>query len=250
MLKLTTVKYGFFPYGASNGMRSFVISFIDEALSEGSDAPDVESFAKETLEKIFAEATALGQSAEMELALIAQVHLVFDGDALAKKDNIPYSNKLLEVLSKVSLDRQKNNVAVHKLRPPYLLWHGRPLQFTMPFNWYENFQTLLVELPIDKGLKPETMLTYFKVNPLIECANHSISCFIFHISCAEDVDRMNEFYLSEGHPAVDSQRIFAVPTSLDPTVVQIAIDAAKKYKLRFCLDASLIGNSDVVSPAV
>lgn len=238
MVKLKSVEYGYSPFGPSSGTRTFYISFIDEELSEGAEAPTPDDWAVSTLKEIESLIENIGRNREWEEALLSQVHTIFNGEALARKQNIPYSNKLLEVISTTSLNRQKNNVKIHKLRPPYFIFHGKAMNFTQPFDFYENFQLLLVECPIEEGISDETLNKYFKVNAVIEMSNHSFSSFIFRIANAADVERMEKFYLEEGWPAVDVQRIHVVPANSTEESILATIAAAEKHKLRLWVDAA------------
>jgi hypothetical protein len=238
MVKLKSVEYGYAPFGPSSGTRTFYISFIDEELPEGTEVPTPEDWAVSTLKGIEEMIQEIGKNREWEEALLSQVHIIFNGEALARRANIPYSNKLLETISVASLNRQKGNVAVHKLRPPYFIFHGKAINFTQPLDFYENFQLLLVELPVDAGISDETLTKYFKVNSVIEMSNHSFSSFLFRIANGEDVKRMEKFYLEEGWPSVDVQRIHVVPANETEESITATIAAAEKHKLRLWVDAA------------
>lgn len=244
MIKITSINTGLFPFGPGRGNRAVMIRFENDTSPD--PAPDTkpsdEDYAKTLLEGVesFMQGSSNEENAKLwEDALIARAHIVFSGESMAHRDNIPVMNHFFAHLSRKSLDRQKNSVAVHKLRPPFMIFHGKPIHFTQPNDFYENFQVCVLECGVDAGLTPETQLSYFRNVAMVETAGHAFSTFIFRISEKEDLDRFKTFYRDEeGVLDVSPERVYFVPAHPTEASVAATLEGSIKFKTRFDLNMS------------
>lgn len=191
-MKVKSIALAIQPYGASAGVRACNVDLSNDA--EAQKPTDVIRSIKE----------ALGDDLYEDM-LTGKLHLVFrssDGDPAEHREDIV--TFLSEGLSDASLNFQVKELKLepNQLRPPFLELHTAGTVFTGQDMFYENFNYVVCD--ITKLEQPEQPFA------LVEISKHAFSTFVFHVSDADDWDRIVKWFIEPKYILEQRARIFLV----------------------------------------
>ncbi|MCA1806915.1 MAG: hypothetical protein LC687_03500, partial [Actinobacteria bacterium] len=191
-MKVKQITLAIQPYGASAGVRACNIDLSNDA-------------EMQSPEQVTAAIKGVLGDDLYEDALIGKLHLVFrssDGDPAEHREDIIAF--LSGGLSDASLNFQVKELKLepHQLRPPFLELHTAGTVFTSQDMFYENFNYVVCDI---KSLDPPT-----QPFALVEVSKHAFSTFVFHVSKADDWDRIVENFIEPKYIVDQRARIFLV----------------------------------------
>lgn len=189
MIKVSKVYGGYPMTGPAQGAKSVFIEFesCEGQLPEGTAQSTPEQvYAKTMLDDLI---TKVDKANLVEVwskeCLMGTTHIVSVGEEIAAPENIGIMNEFYYLVGKLAVTMQKD-VGLQKMRPPYLVYMGKPKYYTGRHTFFENFQVLSIEYPVD--VTEENIME--KVPPLaaVEVNNHLFSQAFFKISEASQFD--------------------------------------------------------------
>ena len=237
MIKISKVYGGYPSYGPSQGAKSVFIEFepCEGKLPEGTaQSTPEQTYAKEMLDDLI---NKIDKANLVDVwskeCLMGTTHIVSVGSEIAAPDNIGIMNEFYYLVGHLAVAMQKD-VGLQKMRPPYLVWAGTPKYYTGRKTFFENFQILAVEYPID-GITKDNITE--KVPPLaaVEANNHLFSQAYFKIKDIKDfevIDLYTENQMLELPPI----RIFVYDSSESVEKTTAIATEAFKRNLRYFRD--------------
>jgi|GEM_PF-6671636 len=228
MFKIKDIKFGEVPYGPLCGVGGFLFTFENE--KEKVNETDLFTSIEETIKN-------KGLEKEWINTLVPKFYMIFndvDGLISNSPENRMIFSKLMDIISVKSLNMQKT-VALSKMRPPFLVYHGRALAYTMKETWYENFQVLCIELDT-KMTGDSDIYKSYNTLALIEQQNHNFSTFMFKINELADLVKIDKFYLDKKVLSLENTRIFLIPENDEVKKSNVFFDYIKKTGYRVNLN--------------
>lgn len=257
-LIVENVHYGLVPYGPGTGNRAIGITFKEADGDYTYEAEKDENGNPVTSDPVLIAAAGLlkdildeVKKQELELPwsnyLLGREYLYFIGTETAKTDHRTVIAALLEGLSKMGLEVQKKAFesiapedklgAVKKqLHAPMPVWVGEPSYYTGRDTFYENFNLVLLKLPLSEDAK-------FNQMTMVEVANHAFSTYILEMDKANFETQkkvLQEKYKSLDALALPPQRIFIVDKDGDNDIAQFALDEGYRINRKMNYDTKFI----------
>lgn len=230
-MKIESVSYELIPYGTATGDRALIVKVSPE--KNGENYEDEAKAMLADLKAICAQDKVLND--QLELALIAKTQFYFAGDALLDPENAKTTSTFFSLISVESLNRQKNSVHVTQLHAPFLGFIGNPLYYTGEEQFYENFNYLVITCGLD-GITEKNTADYYRDFAMIEISRHKFASFAFKIRGQEDIDLFEKFYRARNVVNIDPRRIYFIPASTEPELVDLVASFCLKTGYRFGLD--------------
>lgn len=260
-LVVDKVTYGLVPYGPGTGTRSLGIYFketegdfdykaeLDDKgnpLTEDTNAINAAGILGDILNKIKAD------KLEQPWAsfLLGREYVYFIGEDSAAPAYRKIIGTMLEVVAKMALDIQKKQfegiedekklAAVKKqLHAPMPVFVGEPKYYTGLDTFYENFNLVLLQLPLTSDAK-------FNQMAMVEVANHAFSVFVLKMNkdkFEEQKKVLKESYEDIGALSLPPTRVFIVDETGDDSIAEFALNRgyrinhkmnySDKYQLNF-----------------
>jgi len=246
-LVIKDVHYGLVPYGPGTGNRSIGITF-DEAEGEYTYEPQKDDEGKViTDDPIYVAAAGIlgdiiAKIKEKDLSLswanylLGREYVYFIGTCTAAPGHREVMAALLEGLSRMALQAQKASFEdidpEHKLaevkkqlHAPMPVWVGEPKYYTGRDTFYENFNLVLLKLPLNES-------PAFNQMTMVEVANHAFSVYILDVddkNFDSQIKVLEDAYCSIDALALPPQRIYIIDSDGSTRIAQYALD--KGYRL-------------------
>lgn len=222
MLILDNVYLGHAPYGASAGSKAISLYFIDngEQYPENLDKKEYAAKLIDTIDEFVKEKSI---DTEWANSLISKIQMHFYGDCLSSSENVEISTMMFESLHRISLELQKS-VAVKALRPPFMVYHCTPKNYTGKTMFYENFNVIQCTLDLQD---PDFMNN---ISPLacVEINNHNFSVYILHIKSMDDFKKWEEFDKNK-LAEISHDRVFVYDHTSNDDVWNYALENGFRY---------------------
>lgn len=253
-LVVDKVNYGLVPYGPGTGTRALGIYFSTKDGEFTYEAEKDEKGNPITSDKIIINAAGILQDILNEIKnkkyevpwanfLLGREYVYFIGTELASPDYRKIIANLFEGLSHMALEVQKKSfeniedekklAAVKKqLHAPMPVFVGEPKYYTGRDQFYENFNIILLQLPLGEGDK-------FNQMAMVEVANHAFSTFVIKMD-KENFEKekkvLKEKYEDIGALSLPTSRIFIVDKDGSDEIAQYALD--KGYRINHTMNYS------------
>lgn len=254
------VHYGLVPYGPGTGNRAVGITFAEADGEYTYEAEKDENGQPVTTDPVMINAAGLlgdilkaikDQKLELPWAnfLLGREYVYFIGTETASPEARPIISAMMEGLAHMALDVQKKSFesvapqdkigAVKKeLHAPMPVWVGEPKYYTGRDTFYENFNLVLLKLPLEED-------TTFNQMTMVEVANHAFSTYVLEMdseSFESKTKVLDEKYRSIDALALPPQRIFIVDKSDDNRIAQYALDEGYRLNRKMTYDEKFILN--------
>lgn len=253
-LVVDNVTYGLVPYGPGTGTRALGVYF-KEAEGEFDYEPEVDENGKPiTEDKTLINAAGLlkdilnsikEKSYEQPWAsfLLGREYVYFIGEETAAPAYRKITAALFEGISKMALeiqqkqfkdieDEKKLSAVKKQLHAPMPVFVGTPKYYTGLDTYYENFNLVLLQLPLEEDAKFNQMAT-------VEVANHAFSVFVLKMD-KEHFEKQKEILKSSyediGALSLPATRIFIVDESGDDAIAEFALE--KGYRINHTMNYS------------
>lgn len=246
-LVVEKVNYGVVPYGPGTGNRAIGVTFKEvegnytyEAEKDENGQPVTDDplmiNAAGILNDILTEVKAKGYELPWANFLLGREYLYFIGTDTASPEGRPVIAAMLEGVSHMALETQKKafeSIAPQdklgevkkQLHAPMPVWVGEPKYYTGRDSFYENFNLVLLKVPLTENAD-------FNQMTMVEVANHAFSTYILEVNTEkfeEQTKVLKESYENIGALALPPQRIFIIDEDGDKQIAQYALD--KGYRL-------------------
>lgn len=235
MIFIKDIKLGLIPYGPSNGMKSLAV-FLDEKDGEYEDYKNDEDIKKMNLttdEEVVAQGlmkdmlALIAKDAELEnyftSYILGRSYLHLVGDCCAAAENRKYITTLFKFIHKAAVAAQKDLIDasipeaeeerrkaeyMRGLRAPLTSYSCTPKYFTGKDIFYENFNVLVCELPLDGNADNASMMS------LVEIGKHAFSCMIVNFdngkTIQENIQEFEKRYIETDYLTVSKNKIYLV----------------------------------------
>ena len=229
MIKFNKIEEGFVPYSGSRGMKALAIHYEMETIALD------KVYTEDELQKIVADKLLEIETANplaFDKAMRSKIHFVFIGNGLEKEIYNYFSTIFFEQLALTSLNKQKeDSVAVHKMRPPFFVFVGKPEEATGSRDFYGQFNYVVVKAPI-KEVNIDKPFDTISFTGIIEMLNHNFSQLVFDVDSKTDFDIIEKVYFN-GNLPINPDRTIIIATK---EVANEAQDFAEKHGLRLDYD--------------
>lgn len=232
MLKLVDISWKYFPDGQVQGLSGLEFKFEDDgkdfersvndnvlkraepATKDLVDACEVLlNDIKETLEK-------KNLQNEWVDFLLAKNYGFFTSEDIANENCIEETSMLFTMISHISHEMQNEKTEFLK-RPPMFAFKGKPKYFTGNFQFYENFNIVLVEC------SPSPVKNLFA---LAEMTKNVFSCVQCVCNSKEEVEEFYKNYVEKNILQCDMNRVCIIIKNIYKA--KEIIDTSCKLKLR------------------
>lgn len=260
-LVVNKVSYGLVPYGPGTGNRAIGIYFtevegefdyVSEKDEKGNDlTTDPVTIKSAGLLKDILDSI---QAAKLEIPwanfLLGREYTYFIGEETANPAYRDIIANLMAGLSHMALEVQKKafkdvedqdklSAVKKQLHAPMPVFVGQPKYYTGKDTFYENFNLVLLQVPLSEN--PE-----FNQMTMVEVANHAFSTYVLKMNKKDFETQkkvLEESYEKIGALSLAPQRIFIVDEDGDDEIAQFALDRgyrinhkmgySEKYQLDF-----------------
>ena len=232
MLSLNKLEHGLFPFGSASGMLVFHIDIkSDEEAPKDKD--DVIACAEKLAKDLKAQIEAQNLQDEWVISQLGQRYVVFTGDDIMDDVNINIFDAFYAILSKLSVEVQKDKPGWHQMPQPYCFM-GVPKHFTGSKQWYECFNLLFIECPLKDSSGAAVTADTLPVDifSLKEMQNHSFSNVFAYTESAADVDTFADAYLSHKDIfSIQPERCVCVvkPSAADESIMNEVIAKGLRF---------------------
>lgn len=223
MIKIAKVEAGYPSYGPSQGAKTLFITFepCEGNLPEGTAQLTPEQiYAQEMVDNLI---NMLDKQGLVEMwtkeCLMGITHIMSIGDEIAAPDNIGVMNEFYYLVGKLAVAMQKDT-GLQKMRPPYLCYHGTPKYYTGRKTFYENFNVLAINYPVD--VTEEDFQERVKPLAAVEMNNHLFSQAYFIVKNEDDFNKINLY--------ADNQMLELIPIRV--FIYDVSTDTETKNKIR------------------
>jgi hypothetical protein len=181
------------------GSPIFSIKFeYDDKICDG-DNPAAEN-AKIILDDITQRVKDNGWEQQWKIFLLGKMHgvgMYFVGDDIAEEAHRFVFSHLFRLLSHVSVEAQKM-FAIPKISEPYFVFVGTPKVYTSLDDFYQNFNHIYIECPLDNNYSQIAFL---------EQRNHPFVRFNFKVNTKEELETIDKYYRESKLLETSPQRI-------------------------------------------
>ena len=254
-LVVDKVQYGLVPYGPGTGTRAIGVTIKEADGDYTYEAEKDEKGNPVTSDPATIAAAGLLQDILKEVEtqqlkqpwanfMLGREYVYFIGEAIASPEHRGVFNVMMEGVAHMALEIQKKafeNTAPEdklsqvkkELHAPMPVWVGEPKYYTGRDQFYENFNLVLLKLPLNEDAK-------FNQMTMVEVANHAFSTYVLPMS--SETFESKKKVLEEKYKAIDAlalppSRIFIVDESGDDKIAQYALDEGFRLNRKMTYDA-------------
>lgn len=227
MIKLKRIKYGLDNVPVDFGGPTFMFEFEeDDRKEEDIKLVDNKTADDIVAEEMYNEAKKMVEEQGLEKAYldacVKEINTLFIGTVC--QYHISACNKFFELFQKDALNQQRN-VAINRLRPPYMMYECEAQVYTASEQFYENFNAVFCH--IDENTTKETL----KWSAIIEVAKHRFSTLLIKITSVEKLEALYKVLDEAGvfSENLSKARVNIIQDEWDDKVCDFCIEKKFKY---------------------
>jgi len=193
MLRCKSVKFGAMPYGPATGQRALEVTIeMDPDSTQGWNREDPREvpcynqfrdiLERESLEAAYTKAIDGTQS----------VFLIFKGGSIETIDAAEEWNAFATAVTRDNIDFGKQILKLDpaalikgQIKPPFMIYRGKPTVFTATRDWYQNFNVVLAEIDFTDGAQGVSQVA---LQEMINHQNGQVMAFV------DDVSQLGVFF--------------------------------------------------------